>query len=85
MAAVRIGVQCLLHSQPLEIETSLFVNLAADELVAFCWYALHKEPLENGSSTRLEQFRVSVGPPPLVVPRNVTIMSRLDIFGRWRG
>lgn len=24
------------------------------------------------STTRLEQLRVSVGPPPLVVPRNVT-------------
>jgi hypothetical protein len=28
--------------------------------------------------TRLEQLRVSVGPPPLVVPRNVTTML-------WRG
>ncbi len=40
--------------------------------------ALHNEPFPRASTTRLEQLRVSVGPPPLVVPRNVTVML-LDI------
>ena len=49
-------------------------------------YALHSEPLPSGSTTRLEQLRVSVGPPPLVVPMKVTVML-LDMVERvdlWR-
>lgn len=34
--------------------------------------SLHEAPRPVASTTRLEQLRVSVGPPPLVVPRKVT-------------
>ncbi len=39
-----------------------------------CGYVLHSEPSPSKSNTRLEQLRVSVGPPPLVVPKKVTVI-----------
>ena len=44
-------------------------------------YALHNDWFPSASTTRLEQLRVSVGPPPLAVPRKVTVMSCDIVFG----
>lgn len=40
-------------------------------------HLLHSEPFPRPSRTRLEQFLVSEGPPPLVVPRKDTVISRI--------
>ena len=40
-------------------------------------YSLHSKSFPRPSKTRLEQFLVSVGPPPLVVPRKETVISRM--------
>ena len=45
--------------------------------------ALHNALPPRASRTRLEQLRVSVGPPPLVVPKKVTVIRCAIFVGLW--